>query len=89
MDDTSNRDMKLFPRQLQEIQVLRNFLLECEQARNEPVDLKLILFEDENYSHEELIEKVMQRSAHSNNDTCFTKQELRVLLDALNEEIKR
>lgn len=73
---------------LEKFMVLKNFLLEALEARKEPVDLRLIMFEDEEFSHEELVATVENLAHHAVKDEpVYMKDALQALVEHLDEEI--
>ncbi|GAG83480.1 unnamed protein product [marine sediment metagenome] len=62
---------------LEKSRVLKNFILECENARKEPIDLRLILFEDPKFSNAELISAIqMLASRRVKADPVYTKAQM-------------
>lgn len=70
------------------LSVLQNFVEECLNARKEPIDTRLVLFEDERYSHEQMITQLLEYSGRRVDATpTFSKAELDILLQQLHREL--
>jgi hypothetical protein len=64
--------------------VLHNFVLEALESRKDPVDLRLTLFEDDAYDHEEAIAALLGFSGKDiNAEPVFSKAELETLRQQL------
>lgn len=80
-------DQALLKLELKKYLVIANFLLESLEARKEPVDLRGILFSDNDFSHEELVASVNNLAHHAvKEEPIYNKHELQQLLQHVREE---
>lgn len=80
-------DRAMIELELKKYLVITNFLLEALESRKEPVDLRVILFSDDSFSHEELVAGVNNLAHHAiKDDPVYGKDELKQLLNYVREQ---